>query len=105
MANRKYVYFGMIDRFGYDINCIALTEKECRDAIIKEYIRVYKQENGTDPQKAYNWMKEHEDDENIEEYDEYYEYNEDARYFENFLEELIIAKQKLGKVCWALGGE
>lgn len=101
MAKRKYVYFSEIDRFGYNLQCIALTEKDCKRAMIDEYVKAYKRENGTDPEEAYEWMKTNEDREDIEELDEYYDYETDAEYFSDFLEELYIEKRELGVVEWS----
>ena len=100
MAKRKYVYFGEIDRFGYTWQCITLTEEECREAMIAEYIRMYKKENGTNPKEAYDWMEANKVREDLEELDEYYDYETDAEYFSDFLEELYIEKRELGVVEW-----
>ena len=100
MAKRKYIWYGEVDRFGYDLQCIALTEKECKRAMIDEYVKIYKKENGTDPEEAYEWMKKNENREDIEELDEYYEYKEDAEYFESFLEDLVIEQRELNVVEW-----
>ena len=101
MAKRKYIYFSEIERFGYTLQCIALTEEECRKAMIDEYVKTYKYENKTDPKEAYEWMEANKDREDLEELDEYYEYETDAEYFSDFLEELYIDKRELGEVEWA----
>ena len=100
MAKRKYIYFCEVERFGYTLQCIALTEKECKRAMIDEYVRAYKQQNGTDPEEAYEWMRKNKNRDDIEELDEYYEYEDDAEYFKTFLEELNAEKRELNIVEW-----
>jgi hypothetical protein len=65
-VERKYIYFSEIERFGYTLQCIALTEEECKKAMVAEYVKVYKRENGTDPEEAYKWMEANKNRENIE---------------------------------------
>lgn len=100
MANRKYIYFSEMDRFGYTLHCISLTEKECREAMIAEYIRRYKYATDVDPKEAYEWMQANEGKEDIEELDEFYEFKDAAEDFGDFLEELYIDKRELNKVEW-----
>lgn len=79
MAKRKYVYFGEVERFGYMLECIGLTEQETKEAMINEYVRAYKNKNGVDPREG--------DD-------------EDKKYYNNFIEDLSISKRELGVVEW-----
>lgn len=82
MANRKYIYFAEIERFGYTLQCIGFTEEEVRENLINEYIKAYTRINGIDPR---------EDEET-----DYFGEN----YFKTFLDELNIEKRELGKVEW-----
>ena len=91
MSERKYVYYGEIERFGYTLQCFGRTEEEVRNALIEEYVKSYKKRNnGADPRKAYELMQKESDD-----YDE-----DDALYYETFLDELYIDKQEFGHVKW-----
>ena len=92
MAARKYVYFGEVDRFGYMLECIDTSEEKVRNALIEEYIRVYKQRNGSDPREAFELRESGADE---DEYD-----NVDAEYYEHFLGDLVIQKRELGEVEW-----
>lgn len=85
------VWFCEIERFGYTLQVIGRTKEEAKEAIIKEYVRAYKQQNdGADPQQAYLLKQS-----GSEEYDSI-----DAEYFETFLDELYIEKREFGKVKW-----
>ena len=97
MANIKYVYYGASERFGYELQCIGLTEEEVRESLINEYVRVYTQRNGSNPKEAYEWVQENQDNEDMDDYDEY---SEDAEYYETFIDELFIEKRELGVVEW-----
>lgn len=79
MKNNNYVYFAEIERFGYTLQVIGRTEKECKDAMINEYVRTYKDENGVDPRKG----------------DEI-----DKEYFDTFMDEMNIEKREFGKIEW-----
>lgn len=81
MAKRKYIYYGEIERFGYNLQAFGLTEKEVRDAITEKYIEVFKDENdGEHPTESFM-------------------YN-DRTYMDVFLDELYIEKRELNKVYW-----
>lgn len=83
MAKRKYIYFAEVDRFGYTLQCIGLTEEEVREAMINEYIETYKaRNNGCDPR----------DEDEVDEYGDHY--------YTVFLDELYVAKRERGKVEW-----
>lgn len=73
------VYFCEVERFGSYFRCAGRTEDEVKKAMIKEYVRVYKQRNGVDPRRG----------------DEV-----DKEYFNTFLEELYIEELIFGKVEW-----
>lgn len=83
MANVKNsVWFGELDRFGYVLQVVGRTEKEARDALIAEYVRVYKDiNNGSDPRK-----------------DEWYD---GESYYDNAIEDMNITEMAFGKVEWA----
>ena len=49
MAKNNKVYIATVDRFGYDLTVVGRTEKEAKDALIEEYIKVYQKRNGTSP--------------------------------------------------------
>lgn len=74
------IWFSEIERFGYTLQCIGNSEKEVLDAMINEYIKVYKKRNGVDPSVEGD--------------------ADDKEYYEVFLEELCIEKRELGKVEW-----
>lgn len=86
MAKRKYIYFAEIERFGYTLQCIGLTENEVRQAMINKYIETYKNINRVDPS-----IPDEEDN-------EYYE--GDYSYYKTFLDELYVEKRELLKVEW-----
>ena len=80
MAKRKYVYYAEIERFGYTLSTIALTEEEARDAITKEYVDSFKKENGKHPSKSIAYG--------------------DRTYMDIFNDELCVTKREFGKVAW-----
>lgn len=80
MAKRKYVYYAEIERFGYTLNVIGLTEEEARDAITKEYVDAFKKENGKHPSKSIAYG--------------------DRTYMDIFNDELCVTKREFGKVAW-----
>lgn len=92
MAKRKYVYYSEIDRFGYTLQCIALSEEECKEAMINEYVKTYIKINGEDPREA--WAKATVDNECIDD-------NYAAEDFARFFGELFIEKRELGVVEWS----
>lgn len=49
----KKVYLAQLERFGYTLTAIGRTEEEARDAIIKDYKRIYKEWNNVDPGKDF----------------------------------------------------
>ena len=85
MAKRKYIYFCEVERFGYTLQVIELTEEAARQAIINEYVSTYIKINGFDP-RIKEKFPSYEDDENND--------------FEVFINELNIEKRELGKVEW-----
>lgn len=91
MANRKYIYYSEVDRFGYTLRCIALTEKECREAMISEYVRAYEQRNGENPKEVYEQLVANE---------EFIDDNYAAEDYARFIGELEIEKRELNKVEW-----
>ena len=76
------VWLGELDRFGYNLVVVGRTEKEVRDALAKEYIRVYKNINGCDPREDRP-------------------YYTDSSYFEEAMDEAYIREMPFGKVEWA----
>ena len=84
MANVKNsVWYGELDRFGYVLKTVGATEKEVRDALSKEYIRAYKDINGTDPRK-----------------DLTYYYNDESTYYDSAMEEMSVWEMTFGEVEW-----
>lgn len=71
------IYFGDCERFGYTLQCIGTSENEVKAALIKEYIKAYKHENGVDPR------------------------NDGTDCYEVFLSEMFIEEREIGKVYWA----
>lgn len=80
MAKRKYVYFSEMERFGYTLQVIALTEEEAKQAMIDEYIKAFKKDNFCDPRECHRESGE--------------------TYFDTFLDELYVEKREFGKVYW-----
>ena len=81
MAKRKYVYWADIERFGYSLNVIGLSENEVKDAITKEYVDAFKKENdGEDPSESIAYGN--------------------RTYMDIFNDELFVTKRELGKVAW-----
>jgi len=67
-------------RFGYELTTIAETEEEATKAIMKEYTRAYKQENGTTPGKDM--------------------YDEGVSYYAQAKEDINYHDIEIGKVEW-----
>lgn len=82
MEKRKWIYFAEIERFGYTLQCIGLSEEEVRETMIKEYIETYMSRNGVDPR----------DEDEVDRYGNHY--------YSTFLEELYVEKRELNKVIW-----
>ena len=80
MAARKYIYFCEVDRFGCTLQVIGRTEEEARQAMIDEYLKIYKKENGCHPKDDMFWS--------------------DRSYWDVFLDELYVSKREFGKVEW-----
>ena len=77
----KTIWIGHLDdKFGYDLEVAAETEKECRDALLKEYVRAYKRRNGCHPKTDYY-------------------YGERSNY-EVAKDEIFVYEAKLGEVEW-----
>ena len=81
MTKRKYVYYAEIERFGYTLSTIALTEKEAKNAITEEYIKAFKDENGEHPNKSIAF--------------------DNRTYMDIFNDELFVTKRELGNVVWS----
>ena len=74
------VYLGQVERFGYVLTAVGRTEKEVKDALLKEYRKAYKDINGIDPKT---------------------DVTVSGRPFQEvFLEELDIEEMEFGKVVW-----
>lgn len=82
MAKRKYIYFAEVERFGYTLQCVGLSEEEVRNAMIDEYIKTYIDRNGVDPR----------DEDEVDRYGDHY--------FTVFLDELYVDKREINKVEW-----
>lgn len=76
----KKIYIANLYRFGYDLEVAAETEDEARENLLAEYIRAYKDINGSDPS------------EDITIYGN--------SYLENAGEDIEIREHELGKVEW-----
>ena len=46
---KQMIFVGTLYKFGYDLTTVGFTEKDVKDALIAEYIRYYKLENGCHP--------------------------------------------------------
>ena len=84
MAKRKYIYKGVLDRFGYDLTVIAFTEEECKEKLMEEYVSAFKvREPECNPKEDIA-------------YDRYSE----RTYYDQALEDIEISEYELGKVEW-----
>lgn len=82
MAKTKNsVWVGELDRFGYVLQTVGRTEEEVREALSKEYIKAYKDINGTDPREDYIYFKE-------------------STYYDSAMEDISIWEATFGKVEW-----
>lgn len=73
------VFYGELDRFGYDLTVVGTSESDVKSALMKEYNRAY---------KRYNGLKRLSDD---PEYKEYYDIAK---------EEIQIIELEMNKVEW-----
>ena len=85
------IYFGEIERFGYNLQCAGNSEAEVRKAMAGEYAAAYKSRNGgCNPEKEY--LKKQEgrlcDEEAADDYT-------------TFLKELCIREMEPGHVEWS----
>ena len=48
------IYLAELDRFGYTLSAVGTTADEATKAIMREYRREYKRENGTNPGQDMN---------------------------------------------------
>ena len=77
-AKKNGVWFASLERFGYNLSVVGQTEKECRDALEKEYKRVYMDINGNSD----------------------FEDEEDKEYLETAMEEMYCDFWEFGEVQW-----
>ena len=82
MAKAKNsVWVGELDRFGYVLKTVGRTEEEAREALSNEYIKTYKDINGTDPKEDYvDFVK--------------------TSYYDSAMEDINIWEATFGKVEW-----
>lgn len=74
------IYICTLDRFGYTLTTAGKTEKQAREAIIKEYVKTYKKwNNGADPRK---------------------EERRNGTYYDEMLEDLYVYELPIGEVEW-----
>lgn len=82
MAKTKNsVWYGELDRFGYVLKVVGKTEEEVRDALSKEYIKSYKQINGSDPRKDPTYFNE-------------------STYYDSAMEDMNVWEMTFGEVEW-----
>lgn len=75
------VWLGELYRFGYTLQVVGRTEEEVRDALMREYVRTYKQINdGADPKE-----------------DEWYD---GESYYDEAVECIELTEMTFGKVEW-----
>lgn len=84
-SNLSKVYLTELERFGYTLKAIGRTKKEAEDAVIAEYIRTFKNINGTDPAE--------------EDTDRYF--GDDRSCLDVARDELYTEEVEFGKVLWA----
>lgn len=49
---KKKIFLGRLERFNYELTVIDYTEKECREKLMKEYLRSFMRDNpGVNPKK------------------------------------------------------
>ena len=85
MAKQKEtVWVAQLERFDYTLVAVGKTEKEAREAILKEYIKAFTDLNGEDPRET------------VAE-----EYGYDTTTFYDIAEEELFAEEvKFGEVKW-----
>lgn len=80
----KKIYLATLDRFGYNLTAAETTEEKAINAIMTEYVRAYKDANGTDPME-----------------DVFDDYSDDAKtYYEVAREDVYVTEMTPGKVEW-----
>lgn len=80
----KKVYLASLYRFGYDLTTVETSEEKAVNAIMTEYVRAYKDINGTDPTEDIS--------------NDYYDNSE--TYYEVAKQEIDITEMVIGKVEW-----
>lgn len=78
------LFLGTLDRFGYELTVIAHTEEECKKALMKEYLRVFKRDNPNLNPKKDLW-------------DERYS---DMTFYEAAMNDIGFVEMEVGKVEW-----
>lgn len=81
MAKAKdSIWLAELDRFGYTLRVVGRTKEEARDALIKEYVKTYKEWNGIHPKK-----------------DIFYG---DRSYYDSAVDEICPLELQFGEVDW-----
>ncbi len=77
------IYIGTLDRFGYELTVVCNTEPECKDELLKEYVKAYKKRNGGNPRKEIA-----------------YDRHSENSYYIEAEEDIVIREYTIGKVVW-----
>lgn len=80
MQGKPTVFVSQLERFGYTLEAIGRTQKEAESALLSEYYRVYKEENGIAPDE--DWL------------------DDERTYWSLAKEEIFTEEVELGKVRW-----
>lgn len=80
MQGKPTVFISQLERFDYTLTTIGRTKKEAEESLLTEYFRVYKDINGTEPDK--DWVTDTE------------------TYWSLAKEEIFTEEVEFGKVMW-----
>ena len=81
MERKNGVWIAELERFGYTLRAVCKTDTEAVNAVMSEYERAFKEENGYDP-------------------DEEDSYGDDRSYWDVALDEVYVRFVEFGKVNW-----
>ena len=78
------MYLGTLDRFGYSLECLCKTEKECEEKLLAEYEDAFRKRNdGDDPREEIA-----------------YDRHSELTYYDEAKEDIVIRDYEIGKVEW-----
>lgn len=82
MANKKDgVWLAELDRFGYILRVVGRTKEEAEDALMKEYVKTYRNRNGSNPKNVSF-------------------YGADESFYDVALSDMSVTEMPFGEVDW-----